>query len=75
MAELRSPLSRVLDGPALLVQRLTAFSLLANLRGFDPDQLLLAMAETDPDYLNYLDTERLTERGTPRHEGIEGWQS
>jgi hypothetical protein len=55
MLELRRPLSRVLDGPGLLVQRLSAK---LDLRHLDTDQLMYAIAVTDPDYINYLDTGR-----------------
>ncbi len=55
MLELWRPLSRVLNVPAILVQRLTAVMPRLDLRGIDPDHFVLSMAEADPDYLNYLD--------------------
>ena len=59
MLEVRRPLSRVLDGPGLLIQRLTAMVPHLDLRNIDPEHLMLSMAESDPDYLTYLDSEGL----------------
>ena len=62
MLELQLPLSRVLDGPGLLVRRLTEFMSSIDLRSIDPDYTFLGMAETDPDLLIYLDSEGLLQR-------------
>lgn len=73
MLELRSPLSRVLDGPGLLVHRLTAMLPQLNLRGIDAEDVFLAMAESDPDYITYLDTEGLLRRVGPRTDQERTW--
>ncbi len=67
MLELRRLLRRAINGPGLLVQRLTAVMSRLDPRSIDPDYFILSMAEADPDYLNYLDRE-----GRPLHGGREG---
>jgi hypothetical protein len=52
----------VLDGPGLIVQKLTAFVSSLDLRSIDPDYILWSMAEADPDTLTYLDSEGLLRR-------------
>ena len=74
MLELPRPLSRVLDGPGLLVQRLTAIAPRLDLRNIDTDQILLSMAETDPDCIAYLNSEGLL-RGPNRVVEDQAWHS
>lgn len=52
-------LAHVLAGPGLLFQRLAAMLSLLDPRNIDTDQFLRAMAETDPDYISYLDGQSL----------------
>lgn len=70
MLELRRPLSRVMDGPGLLIQRLTALTPRLNLSTIDTDRILLSMAESDPDCLAYLDSEGLLRRTQLREEEV-----
>jgi hypothetical protein len=61
MLELPRPLMRVLDGPGLIVQRLTGW-IPQELKNFDADELMRSMAESDPEYLTYFDSEGLLHR-------------
>ena len=69
MLELRRPLSRVLDGPGLLLQRLTAMTPRLNISNIDTDSILLSMAECDPDCISYLNSEGLLRSDRIRREG------
>lgn len=75
MLELRSPLARVLDGPGLLMQRITNLAPRFSLHGVDVDRLLLSMAEADPEYLTYLDSEGLLPRHGSRAADEQAWLS
>ena len=61
MLELLRPLTRVLDGPGLIIQRLTQL-IPRGLKDFDADDLMQSMAESDPEYLTYFDSEGLLHR-------------
>ena len=71
MLELRRPLSRIMDGPGLLIEKLTALT--PNLDPHHIDDILLSLAESDPDYINYLNSEGLLRRPSDRRG--EAWQS
>jgi hypothetical protein len=62
MLELPRPLLRVLDGPGLIVQKLTAFVSSLDLRSIDPDYILWSMAEADPDTITYLQDQDVVRR-------------
>lgn len=74
MIEQRSPLARVLDGPGLLMQRLTEI-VTPRLQGMDTESLMFAMAESDPDYLTYLDSEGLLWRKPRKGSEEESYRS
>jgi hypothetical protein len=69
MSELRRPLSRLLDSPGLLVQRLKGLLPKLDPRPIDLDYLLASMAETDHNYYEVLNYEELPKRS--RRAGME----
>ena len=75
MLELRSPLARVLDGPALLIQRITAVLPRLDVSTLDPHDIMLSMGESDPDYFTYLHSEGLLGIGRGDAAGDGDWRS